>query len=91
MWTKFKAWILSVSPEILAFLKPIFSFLTRQVVALAEQAVAEGFKTNGSNEEKMSAALSYFKMNIRLQGKAFVESEARTAIELALQRIKRAV
>lgn len=88
MWTTIKAWFLRIKPDILAFITPILKFATSELVLIAEKAVSTGYAAGGSNQEKMQAALDYFRKSAERQGREFLESQARTLIELALQKAK---
>ena len=88
MWTAIKAFFLRVKPDILAFIQPILKLLTSELVAIAERAVSAGFAAGGDNGDKMKTALEYFRKSVERQGREFIESQARTLIELALQKSK---
>lgn len=88
MWSWLKALFLRVKPDILAFLQPVLKFATTDFVAIAQAAVEVGREAGGDNSDKMKAALEYFRKNAERQGRAFIESQARTLIELALQKAK---
>lgn len=89
-WTIFKAWIVKIKPVVLEFVKPTLQQLTEDEVTIAEAAVAVGFTTPGDGTVKLTAALAYFAAQSAAKEIPFVESKARTAIELALQNAKAA-
>lgn len=89
-WTAFKAWIVKIKPAVLAFIKPTLQQLTEDEITIAEAAVVVGFATEGDGPTKLVAALAYFAAQSAAKEIPFVESKARTAIELALQNAKAA-
>lgn len=74
------------------FLKPIVTVIESQggtiLLTAAENAVAIGFTAAGN---PMGAALAAFEAEVVAKGLPFIESQARTLIELALQKTKAAV
>lgn len=88
---------------VVAFLTgPLYDFIHPLIVAIAvegahllltaaENAVAAGAAVEGDGHAKMQAALDSFKAEVTSNGHAFIESQARTLIELALQKAKAAV
>lgn len=86
----------------LAFLEgPVWDFIHPFLIALeaggtqilltaAENAVVSGFAAGGDGHAKMAAALDAFKAEVSGKGIPFIESQARTLIELALQKAKAA-
>jgi hypothetical protein len=82
----------TTSHTVLAFLKP-FALAIEQggeaiLIAAAENAVQTGFSATGSGAERMAAALKSFEEEVVEKGKPFMESQARTLIEIALQNAK---
>ncbi|WP_435007973.1 hypothetical protein P12x_005239 [Tundrisphaera lichenicola] len=85
---------------VIAFLTgPLWDFIHPFIVAIevegahllltaAENAVTAGFNVAGDSREKMDAALNSFKSEVTSNGHTFIESQARTLIELALQKAK---
>lgn len=87
-WHALLAWIVSIEPAVLDFIRPTVQQLTTDEIAIAEASVAVGFQTPGDGPTKLTAALAYFAAQSLAKEIPFVESKARTAIELALQNAK---
>jgi hypothetical protein len=75
---------------LLPFLKQVEAGGVNILLPAAESAVAVGFSTPGDGTVKMAAALASFSAEVVGKGLPFIESEARTLIELALQKAKAA-
>lgn len=89
-WEEFETWVKGIAPEVLAFLKPVAQQVTTDEIAIAEAAVGIGFTTPGDGLAKMTAALAYFAAQSAAKELPYIESEARTLIEIALQNAKTA-
>lgn len=59
------------------------------LIGAAEDAVKVGYSSPGDGQAKMNAALAAFSSAIMAAGIPFIESQARTLIELALQKAKK--
>ena len=75
------------------FLHPVITLLLHDgsaiLISAAENAVTAGFAANG--QEAMAIALKTFEVEVVAKGVPFIESQARSLIELALQKAKAAV
>lgn len=89
-WNSFKAWVVSISPKVIAFIKPIAIQIKDDEIGIAEAAIAVGATTSGDGQAKMTAALAYFAQQSLTKEIPFVESQARALIEIALQNAKSA-
>lgn len=98
-WTNFRDDIINTIEEFFThtvwdFLKPFIDAIEHQgatiLITAAENAVQAGFDSDGDGKEKMEAALASFADEIEAKGLPFIESQARTMIELALQKAKTA-
>lgn len=87
-WNSFKAWVVSISPKVIAFIKPIAIQIKDDEIAIAEAAIAVGAVASGDGQAKMTAALAYFAQQSLAKEIPFVESQARALIEIALQNAK---
>jgi hypothetical protein len=91
----FGHWFVSESQEVVNFLKPVAKVLERDgkhaLLTAAISAVGQveaQFTAPSSGGNKMSAALRIVEDTLVSAGLSFVESEARTVIEIALQGLK---
>jgi len=92
-FTRFRDKIVSFfSNDLWEFFSPFVKSLEKAgsqlLITAAENAVERGFNANGSGQEKMAAALAEFQIEVKAKGLPFIESQARTLIELALQKAK---
>lgn len=83
-------WVKGIAPAVLAFLKPVAQQVTTDEIAIAEASVAVGFTTPGDGAVKLLAALAYFASQSAAKEIPYVESRARTLVEIALQNAKAA-
>lgn len=93
VWTKIRDQIEAFfSGPVWAFVKPLVSVLETGaghiLIAAAENAVVAGYNAKGTGNAKMSVALTTFEQEIVSQGIPYLESQARTLIELAYQRFE---
>lgn len=92
LWTHFKAWIVSESKDLIAFLQPFAANIEKGgaqiLIAAAESAVSVGFAAPGDGVAKMAAALAAFSTDVAAKGIPYLESQARALIEVALQNAK---
>lgn len=85
---KLWGWLKGIAPIVWNFLKPVAQQVTSDLIGIAEQAVAVGFTAPGDGVAKMTAALAYFAAQCAAKEIPYLESQARTLIEIALQNAK---
>lgn len=92
-WTRIRNYVEDFfKGPIWEFIKPFAENLEKDggqiLITAAENAVAVGFAAPGDGASKMTVALAAFSVEVVAKGLPFVESQARTLIEVALQKAK---
>lgn len=89
MWTRLKAFLSGINPDVMFFLTPILKLFSSAMFNLAEKAYLYAENSGvTSGEEKMQLALGYIKDQYKKDGRDFVESVARMFIEMTVVRLR---